>query len=101
MAAYSYPAPKAPNYTKPNSVEDCITQARIFAKKVHGRAALGPVEKGDKILIVTYADQDEYIRDAMLQALIEEGAETVDFLFTHELTGKEQVAATGMFKREE
>jgi hypothetical protein len=94
MAIYNYPTPRSPNFKKPKSVEDCLPQARLIVKKVHGRAAMGPVQKGDVILIVTYVDQDEYVKAAVIQALKEEGAEKVDFMYTHELTGKEQEAAT-------
>ncbi len=94
MAIYSYPTPRAPQYKKPTSVEECLPQARLFAKKEFGRAALGPVKRGDNILIVTYADQDKYIKEAVIQALEEEGAEKVDFLYTYELTGKDEITAT-------
>ncbi len=49
MSIYNYSAPKAPNYKKPSSVDACLPQARIMAKKEHGRTAMGPVKKGDKI----------------------------------------------------
>ena len=74
MSRYNYPAPRAPKYERPTSVEQCLPQARRFAKKTHGRAAMGPVKKGDRLLIVTLPDQDPYVRDAVRQALIEEGA---------------------------
>ena len=89
MGRYSYPAPCAPAYKKPTSVEDCLPQARTMVKKTFGRAALGPVKRADQILIVTYPDQDKYVKEAITQALEEEGAEKVDFINDHELTGKE------------
>ena len=89
MTAFNYPEPCAPMYKKPTSVEDCLPQARKFAKKEHGRAALGPVKPGDKLLIVTLPDQDEYVKEAITQALKEEGAEKVDFVYEHEVIGKE------------
>ncbi len=89
MTTYNYSAPQAPSYKKPTSVEDCLPNARIFAKKQHGRTALGPVKRGDKILIVSYPDLDKYVKEAVTQALEEEGAEKVDFVYEHELTGKE------------
>jgi hypothetical protein len=94
MPIYSYAAPRSPGYKKPTSVEDCLPQARLLVEKEYGRAALGPVKKGDNILIVTYADQDEYVKEAVIQALKEKGAERVDFMFTHELTGRKQETAT-------
>jgi hypothetical protein len=74
MSIYNYSAPKAPNYKKPSSVDDCLPQARIMAKKEHGRTAMGPVKKGDKIIIVSLPDQDRYVQEAVVQALKEEGA---------------------------
>jgi hypothetical protein len=44
-----------------------------MAKKTHSRAAMGPFKKVDKILRITYADQDGYIKEAMAQALKEGG----------------------------
>ena len=61
MTVYNYPEPCAPQYKKPTSVKACLPQARLFAKKEHGRAAMGPVQKGDQILIVTLPDQDKYL----------------------------------------
>ncbi len=94
MTAYNYLAPRAPGYKKPTGVEDCLPQARLLVKKTFGRAALGPVRKGDKILIVTFPDQDEYVKEAVIQAFKEEGADQVDFIFTHELVGQETKPAT-------
>ena len=89
MSVYNYPAPCAPHYTKPNSVDECILQARRLVQKEHGRAAMGPVKKDDNILILTLPDQDGYVQEAITQALIEAGAAKVDFLFEHELSGRE------------
>ncbi len=88
MTVYNYPEPCAPKYKKPTSVKECLPQARLFAKKEHGRAAMGPVRKGDQILIVTLPDQDKNVQKAITQALIEEGAEKVDFIFEHEISGR-------------
>ncbi len=89
MAVYNFPKPIAPVYEKPTSVEDCLPRARLMAKKQHGRGAMGPVRKGDRLLIVTLPDQDEYVKEATIQALREAGAEKVDFIYEQELTGKE------------
>ncbi len=89
MAVYNYMAPRAPKYNKPTSVEDCIEQARLFVTKQHSRAALGPVNKGDKVLIVTLPDQDSYVQQALVQAFKEEGAEKVDFVNSNELNETE------------
>ena len=87
MAFFNFSNPRAPNYKKPTRAEACLAQARIFAKKTHGRTAMGPVQKEDKILIVSLPDQDEYVREAVTQALMEEGARRVDFIYEHELSG--------------
>ena len=89
MSVFNYPAPRAPQYTKPTSADDCLPQAKLLVKKEHGRAAMGPVRKGDNILILTLPDQDDYVREAVTKALIEEGAEKVNFICEHELTGTE------------
>jgi len=63
MAVYNYPGPRAPKYKKPTSMEDCIPQAKRLVKissgDVYGtsrlsqnRYVLGPVKKGDQILII-------------------------------------------------
>ena len=82
MTVYNYPEPCAPTYKKPTSVKECLAQARLFAKKEHGRAAMGPVQKGDQILIVTLPDQDKYVQKAITQALIEQGTVRVGEEFT-------------------
>ena len=94
MSRYVYMEPRAPEYRKPTCIDDCLPQARALVRKEHGRGALGPVKSGDRILVVTYADQDEYVREAVIQAFKELGAERVDFIYTHELTGVEQKPAT-------
>ena len=94
MAIYMYPAPIRPEVKKPKSVEDCLPVAKTLVKHQTGRAALGPVKKGDNTLIVTWADQDEYVKEAVSQALKEEGAEKVDFIFVHDLTGEEPKATS-------
>lgn len=89
MSISNYPAPKAPDYKKPTKMEDCLAQARIHVKKQHGRTAMGQVKRGDDILIVTFPDQDEYAKEALTQALEEEGAEKVTFVSGKELGAKE------------
>lgn len=89
MAVYNYPAPRAPKYRKPLSVENCLPQARLLVNHTEGRTSLGPVKPGDRMLIVTHPDQDVYVREAVTQVLMEAGAEQVDFKYAHELTGDE------------
>ena len=96
MSVYSYPQPHAPSYKKPTSVEDCLPQARLLAKKQHGRAAMGPVKKGDNLLIVTLPDQDEHVKEALIQAIMEEGAEKVDFINIAELLNVKDIPAVSV-----
>ena len=49
MVVYNYPSPRNPSYKKPTSIEDCLPHARLLSKKQHGRAAMGPVKKGDNL----------------------------------------------------
>ena len=56
MKGYNYPEPRAPGYKKPTSIEDCLAQARLLAKKEFGRAAMGPIKKGDKIVSIRFLE---------------------------------------------
>ena len=91
MTNYNFPGPCTPHYKKPTSVEDCLPQARLLTKKQHGRAALGPVKPDDRILIITLPDQDEYVKEALIQALMEEGAGQVDFINIAELLNIKEI----------
>lgn len=46
MAKHNYLAPCAPGYKKPTSVEDCLAQAKLMAKKTFGRGAFAPIKRG-------------------------------------------------------
>jgi hypothetical protein len=56
----------------------------------HMRLGLGPVKKGDRVLIVTLPDQDKYVAEAVTQVLMEEGAQQVDFVYPDDF-GKQAV----------
>ena len=58
---YNYPEPRAPSYEEPTSVEDCIHKAKVISRKKGGRTAMGTIEKGDCILVLSLPDQDEYV----------------------------------------
>ncbi|MFB3886101.1 MAG: hypothetical protein ACE144_12805 [Thermodesulfobacteriota bacterium] len=90
MTQYNYPAPIAPVYKEPKSVKDCLPQARMIVKKEHGRMAMGPVIRGDRILIITLPDQNEYVKEAIVTACKEAGAAEVKFILPSELTGKKE-----------
>lgn len=90
MAAYNYPAPRAPEYQKPTSIDDCLPQARFLVNKESGfmRLGLGPVRDKDRILILSLPDQDPFVAKAVSQAFKEKGAEQVDFIYPQDF-GKE------------
>lgn len=87
MSVFNYPEPRCPTYEKPRTIGDCLPQARMLVKKQHGRTAMGPIREGERLLIVTLPDQDELVREALTQALKEEGAERVEFIHEHEVSG--------------
>ena len=72
---YNYPEPRAPSYEEPTSVEDCIQKAKVIARKRGGRTAMGTIEEGDCILVLSLPDQDEYVERAVMQACEVEGAD--------------------------
>ena len=90
MGQYNYPAPKAPHYNEPKSVEDCLPQAREIVRKEHGRTAMGPIAKGESILIITLPDQNKFVQEALTIACKEAGAGKVTFLNPSDLTGKKE-----------
>jgi len=96
MSIYSFPEPCFPDYRQPKSVADCLPQARRLVKKVgpaeKPRVGVAPrlfVREGDKVLIVTLPDQDKYVAEAVIQALTEQGAAKVHFLYPQELVGRD------------
>ena len=93
MPVYNYPAPRAPEYKQPTSIEDCLPQARAIVKKLgaserpfSGRELLW-IREGDRVLIVTLPDQDKYVAEAVEQAIMEQGAEKVTWVYPRELVG--------------
>ncbi len=96
MSVFSYPAPCAPGYKKPNDINDCLPQARRLVRKLapgeRPRVSVAPwlfVREGDNILIVTLPDQDKYVAQAVSRALAEQGAAKVDYLYPKELVGRD------------
>lgn len=95
MPVFSYPAPCAPVYKKPKSALDCLPQARKLVRKIapgeRPRFGVAPklfVREGDKVLIVTLPDQDKCVAEAVTQALMEQGAKKVDFIYPLDLVGE-------------
>ena len=91
---YNYPEPRAPSYEEPTSVEDCIQKAKVIARKRGGRTAMGTIEEGDCILVLSLPDQDEYVERAVMQACEVEGADMVRFLYPEELIGETHQKST-------
>ncbi len=96
MSVYRFTEPCAPDYKKPTSVKDCLPQARRLVIKVsptetprYGVAPRLYVREGDKILIVTLPDQDKFVAEAVTQALKEQGAAQVDFIYPRQLVGRD------------
>lgn len=94
MVTLRYPEPKAPRYDEPTSVEDCLPKARTMATKRGGRTAMGPIEEGDRLLVLTLPDQNEYVERAVMQACEVEGADVVRFLYPGDLTGESLETST-------
>jgi len=90
MTMYNYPAPKAPTYKEPRSVEDCLPQARQLVTREYGRTAMGPIKKGDRLLIITLPDQNKYVREAVSIACKEAGAAEVKFMLARDFTGEKE-----------
>lgn len=90
MVKYNYPTPLAPTYDEPRSLQDCLPQAKKIVQQQQGRIAMGPIEKGDRILIITLPDQNIYVKDAVTAACKEAGAEEIRFMLPSELTGKKE-----------
>jgi len=90
MVKYNFPAPMAPHYEEPKSVEDCLPQARSIVNKEHGRTAMGPIGNGEHLLIISLPDQHQYIKEAVTIACKEAGAAEIRFINPSELTGKQE-----------
>src|SRR6266487_5099056 len=73
-----YPSPRWPGYIKQaraRSVEELLPVARVHTKREYAFPALGPVDKGDRVLVMTYTSQDPLVYDTLVAALREAGAE--------------------------
>jgi hypothetical protein len=76
-----YPSPRWPGYIKQRrarSVEELLPVARVHTKREYAFPALGPVVKGDRVLVMTYTSQDPLVYETLVAALREAGAERVD-----------------------
>jgi hypothetical protein len=71
-------------------VEDCLPQAREIVRKEHGRTAMGPIKKGESVLIITLPNQNAYVKEAATMACKEAGADKITFLMPSGLNGKKE-----------
>ncbi len=103
MVRYNYLGPCSVDYKEPTSVEECLPQARRMVRKLapgetRPEVVAGPMDdikphfsvsrEGDNFLIVTLPDQNKYVAEAITQALMEQGAKKVDFIYPLDLVGK-------------
>lgn len=83
-----YPGPRFPRYLlqeRARTVEELLPIARHHIRQRYSRSGLGDVKKGDKILIVTYPDQNLLVMEAIKTAMYEAGAERVDAIDIRDL----------------
>ena len=81
LPGFSYPAPRHPAYLtqeRSEDIEDLLPLARMLTRRRYGRSALGPTAPGDHVLIITYPHQNDVVFEVIRQALLEDGAATVD-----------------------
>ena len=83
LNGFEYPAPRYPAYLRQErmtTVEEMLPLARAHARRKYGRSALGNLEPGDEMLIITYPHQHELVYQALREAMLEAGASKVDRL---------------------
>jgi hypothetical protein len=91
---FAFPAPRYPDYIRQpraTTVEELLPLARVHIGRRYAFPALGPVNKGDHILIMTYTKQDPLVLDAARQAMVEAGAQQVDALTWSDLGVRDPV----------
>jgi hypothetical protein len=81
LDGFDYPAPRFPRYLlqeRTDDIEELMPLARAHVRRRYGRSALGDVQPGDELLIVTFPHQNEIVFDALRRALLEIGVGKVD-----------------------
>jgi hypothetical protein len=81
LDGFEYPAPRFPRYLlqeRTDDIEELMPLARAHARRRYGRSALGDVQPGDELLIVTFPHQNELVFQALRRALLEIGVGKVD-----------------------
>ena len=67
-----FPAPRYPTYSSLNSIEDLMPAARKALDRTAGRGALGKVQPGQKVILITPEIprvQDPVALEAVLEAV--------------------------------
>ncbi len=81
LDGFDYPAPRFPRYLlqeRTDDIEELMPLARAHVRRRYGRSALGDVQPGDELLIVTFPHQKEIVFEALRRALLEIGVAKVD-----------------------
>ncbi|MBI4454978.1 MAG: hypothetical protein HY644_03665 [Acidobacteria bacterium] len=82
-ARFSYPAPRIPEWSLPGrqyTREELLPYARKLVERTHGRFGMGPINPGDKILVIAAQSQDPVTFEAVKTAMREKGAAQVDLI---------------------
>jgi hypothetical protein len=74
--------PRYPAYLRPASIsqEELVSAADAAANRIGGRGALGPIDKGAKVLVVSADDQDKETLDLLEAAVRRAGAASFRFV---------------------
>lgn len=83
QARFSYPAPQIPEWSVPGrqyTSEELLPYARRLVESTHGRFGMGPINSGEKILVIAPQSQDQLTFDVIKAAMQEKGAAQVDLI---------------------
>lgn len=72
-----FPDPRYANFEYPESYEGLLKITQDVIDREEGRGALGNVEQGEKVLIITEPEQSKTAMDAIREVWSEKGVETV------------------------
>ncbi|MDA8269793.1 MAG: hypothetical protein M0Z39_00065 [Actinomycetota bacterium] len=81
LPGFEYPRPRHPWYLhqKPtDNIDELMPIARTLSRRRYGRCALGVVEPGEEVLIVTHRSQNDAVYEAIRRALLERGVAKVE-----------------------
>jgi hypothetical protein len=81
LDGFGYPKPRHPWYLhqqRTENIDELMPVARALTARRYGRCALGVVEPGEEVLIVTHPSQNDMVFEAIRRALLERGVGRVD-----------------------